>query len=546
MRGLRFAVLLTGDPLERWHVRCLDHLDDVAELAAVIVSREKPIAGGSEGDPIGMRWLAGRARTTVAGVPERFSHVVTRTAGSTDAFQRREWDFMLKLGRGSIPDGLEIATRLGVWYFEHEHRATSMPFFREVYDGDDVTRAELLALHPEGGELELLEQGYFRTERRSYTASRNRVLEAAATWPARSCRRILAETQEPSALRKYHAVPPPTGGPPSAVSLPRYYARMTERRLLLAWQRLFRHPQWNIGILDASASSLVTSAYADERIEWLPLHDRKGFLADPFGVVRDGTLHVLCERFSYRDSKGYICALDLTPTGPPAAPEPAIELPVHLSYPFLVEQRDQGMDEIYCIPESADANEIALFRADTFPRTWSKVAVLIPDFPGIDPTVFRHDGSWWLMCTRKGSLEDVELWAWHAQSLLGPWTPHALNPIKSDVRGSRPGGRPFHHEAALYRPAQDCSRTYGWRVAIQRVTRLTPTEFAEEQASVLEASPRSAFPHGRHTLTPIGDKVLVDGRRDVFVWAAFRAFLKIWAADWSRRARRSRSPDVSH
>ena len=190
------------------------------------------------------------------------------------------------------------------------------------------------------------------------------------------------------------------------------------------------------------------------------------------------------------------------------------------------------------MPETADANEVALFRAVDFPHRWSKIAVLVEKLAGVDPTVFSHDGRWWLACTRKGAYEDVELWMWYAPDLLGPWTAHACNPVKTDVRGARPGGPPFVHEGILYRPAQDCSRTYGGRISIQRVIRLTPTEFAEEPVTVLEASPRSPFPDGPHTLTPVGDMVLVDGRRTVFVWPALRAFLRIWVADVAGKVRR--------
>jgi hypothetical protein len=272
----------------------------------------------------------------------------------------------------------------------------------------------------------------------------------------------------------------------------------------------------------------------DGRIEWLPLEDREGFFADPFGVVRDGKLQILCEYFDYRAARGRICTLGYSPGSFTRDLAPAIDLPVHLSYPFLVE----AAGGIYCVPETSGANEVALFRATGFPREWSKAAVLVEGFAGLDSTVFEHDGRWWLMCTKKGPREDVELWIWHAEDLFGPWEPHARNPVKTDVRGARPGGPPFVHDGALYRPAQDCSKTYGWRVTIQRVNTLTSTEFAEEPAAVLEASPQSPFPSGRHTLTPVGDVVLLDGRRDVFVWAAFRAFLGIWARDLARKARR--------
>jgi hypothetical protein len=73
---------------------------------------------------------------------------------------------------------------------------------------------------------------------------------------------------------------------------------------------------------------------------------------------------------------------------------------------------------------------------------------------------------------------------------------------------------------------------------IQRVKTLTPSEFVEEPATVLEASAGSPFPLGRHTLTRVGEVVLIDGHRAVFVWHSFRSFLKMLARDLSSRFRR--------
>lgn len=468
-------------------------------------------------------------------LPESFRRLRRRRVADLGDADEPEWDFVLKLGRGPVPAGLAARTRLGVWFFDHEQRSASLPFFREVYDGEDVTRASLLALAP-SGEPRILNRGVFRTDRRSYVTSRDLVLQAVARWPARACRRA----REGLELHLPPAVPAEPESPAIDVTrsqLLRYRARVGARRLGIARKRLFRHQQWNVGILDVSASQLASGVpYDDLRVCWLGGVDRRTFLADPFAIAHGETLHVLCERFRYRESRGEICAFEVVDAGIATSPQTVIGGPLHLSYPFVVE--DAG--EVYCVPETSTSNEIALFRADEFPRRWSKAAVLVPSFPGVDPTVFRHEGRWWLLCTSGGALEDVELYAWHAPSLLGPWEPHAGNPIKADVRGSRPAGVPFTHEGALYRPAQDCSRTYGWRIALQRVVRLTPTAFEEEPVRFVEASPSSAFPRGRHTLTPIGDRVLVDGRRDVFVWDAFRAFLRIWAADVGGKARSGR------
>jgi hypothetical protein len=170
---------------------------------------------------------------------------------------------------------------------------------------------------------------------------------------------------------------------------------------------------------------------------------------------------------------------------------------------------------------------------------------MLENFAGVDTTVFRYGDCWWLMCTERARDEDAALWIWHAPTLLGPWTPHERNPVKTDVRGARPGGAPFLHDGVLYRPTQDCSKHYGWRLVIQRVRTLTPFEFAEEPAALLEPSPRSPYPLGRHTLTPVGDAVLIDGHRRVFAWHAFRGFASIVARDFLARARR-RGPSATH
>jgi hypothetical protein len=180
-----------------------------------------------------------------------------------------------------------------------------------------------------------------------------------------------------------------------------------------------------------------------------------------------------------------------------------------------------------------------------FPSRWSKVATIVERFDGVDPTVFRHEGRWWLTCTQKGREEEVSLWVWHAPELLGPWPAHARNPVKIDVRGARPGGVPFVHDGVLYRPSQDCSKTYGWRIVIQRVRSLTPSDFVEEPAAVMEASAGSPYPLGPHTMTSVGDVVLIDGYRTVFVWAAFLSVLGIWPRALANRLRRrGRSRDA--
>src|SRR2546427_610728 len=200
----------------------------------------------------------------------------------------------------------------------------------------------------------------------------------------------------------------------------------------------------------------------------------------------------------------------------------AIELPVHASYPYLVVERG----EIYCIPETNASREIGLYRAIDFPTRWEKVGTLVSGVAALDPTVFRHEGRWWLTCTDREVGENMPLFVWHARNLEGPWEPHALNPVKADIRSSRPAGTPFVDGGILYRPAQDCSRMYGGGIVINRVVRLTPTEFMEEPAATIEPFSESPFPDGIHTLSGVGDITLIDSKRHRFVPSAIPYVLR--------------------
>lgn len=182
---------------------------------------------------------------------------------------------------------------------------------------------------------------------------------------------------------------------------------------------------------------------------------------------------------------------------------------------------------MYCIPEICGAREIALYKAEDFPYRWKKVAVLINSFAGVDSTIFRYQGRWWLTSTDGAaqSTNNSHLFVWHATEVFGPWVPHVANPVKIDASSSRPAGTPFVHNGYLYRPAQDCSRIYGARIVLNRVLSLTPFEFKEECASVIEPCLTGPYPNGLHTISAVGGITVIDGKRHVFNKHAFKTAL---------------------
>src|SRR3989442_14962308 len=170
--------------------------------------------------------------------------------------------------------------------------------------------------------------------------------------------------------------------------------------------------------------------------------------------------------------------------------------------------------QVYCVSESWQSRRVFLYVFDDRARQWRSVRSLIEDFPAVDATILRHDGLWWLWCTNAEDEPDSKLFLWYAFDLFGPWKPHPGNPVKVDARSSRPAGRPFFFDGTLYRPAQDCSRTYGGGITINRVRQLSPIEFCEEPVVSLEPWD-GRYRAGIHTLAGGDPLTVLDGKRRV-------------------------------
>ncbi len=273
---------------------------------------------------------------------------------------------------------------------------------------------------------------------------------------------------------------------------------------------------WNIGITSQPIGTFLAGG-AKPGIRWLSNSGKDVVLADPFAITRNHRIYVLCEEFSYRTSKGRIAFIEVA-NGYPSTPRVVIEESFHMSYPCLFEYRG----EVYCVPETHQLRQIILYRALDFPFRWKRTATLVSHFAGLDNTIFEHDGRWWLASAQLGVHRSYELCLWYAKNPFGPWIPHAANPVKAGAFSSRPAGTPFLHDGCLYRPAQDCSRTYGGRIIMNRVVKLTPTSFKEETAAVVEPYSNSPYPDGLHTISGAGSLTVVDGKRHVFDKYGFR------------------------
>ncbi len=137
------------------------------------------------------------------------------------------------------------------------------------------------------------------------------------------------------------------------------------------------------------------------------------------------------------------------------------------------------------LPESSDNATIDLYRCSDFPLQWQLATTLMRDIYAVDSTLFFYHERWWLFTCLSVHPEAPardELFLYYADSPLSTtWTPHPLNPIVSDVRCARPAGRLFDSAGRIYRPAQDCSRRYGYGLRLMEIVNLSEEEYAERE-----------------------------------------------------------------
>lgn len=205
--------------------------------------------------------------------------------------------------------------------------------------------------------------------------------------------------------------------------------------------------------------------------------DGARFFADPFPFVADGRLHLLVEEFPFATGKGLISLTTLGDDGRFGPVRPVIETDCHLSYPFVFDWNGRT----WMVPETSGRRTVELWANDGAPDRWRLDRVLLADVDVGDATLAEIDGRWWLFGATRApftsSWEALSLWS--APSPLGPWVAHRPDPVRVDVRSTRPAGHLFRTAEGLFRPVQDSSRGYGSGLAVTRIEAIGEGGFRE-------------------------------------------------------------------
>lgn len=373
-------------------------------------------------------------------------------------------DLLINFAAPELNEKLSSRSKNGVWFYAFG----DSPGFNEVMYQVPITHSSLRSL--QGNSEQIIYDSMSPTlSRFSVELNNNTTYWKSAAFVARALRDL---REGRTVLSFNHRSG--TTRLPGNFAMSGMFLRLSGRAAARAVEKFSSFEQWIL-------------AYRFDREEFKYLIPPAGrFWADPFQIKADNRYYIFFEEYVNTIGRAHISVVEVDRNGIVSEPTEVLKLDCHLSYPFVFEW--QG--DYYMIPETGDRNVVELYRASAFPFKWEPVKVLLEANQPLDATLIDVNGSWWMFINIQEEGVAVnwdELHLYYSDSPLGPWKPHARNPVVSDVRSARPAGRLFWSKDVLYRPSQDSSLRYGYATTINKVTTLSPSAY--EETEVLKILP---------------------------------------------------------
>ncbi|MDD3743186.1 MAG: hypothetical protein PHX54_06135 [Lentimicrobiaceae bacterium] len=557
-RKLKFVLMCNGPELQQWQQEALNKLlnEGHASLQLIVMKTEEPMPQqGLVKKLISYPWnrlffnkyyqyfFRASALKTVS-IDEHLKYAAVLRCGVLKKGKYSEYfsdsdieiiksfrpDFILKFGFGILRGKILEAAPYGIWSFHHgdEQKFRGVPpAFYEILKKEQVTASILQQLTEKLDGGIILRKGYFPTISHSWKANLEQALKFSVNWPADVCRELALNGN----LNRDMAgatTSAPVYKVPGNITMLKFMLRSLYNRVYFHLFEIFRAETWQTGLIQFPAASWPVTAkiIIDPReVKWLKAGKRRKYFADGFSTELYDRLLLLYEDYCYSVRKASIAASWFHLTEKNFSKTfTALSESWHLSYPFLFTHKKKT----YCIPESLSHGSIELYELDTHSGQLKYVRPLVEGLAAADPSLLCYEDRWYLFFTPPHAT-NTELQLWHADTLDGPFVPHVLSPVKADVRNARPAGGFITQGDKLYRPAQDCSQTYGGRVILNEITALSATQFSETAVAVVE--PPKGY-RGLHTLSFAGNYLYFDVKNFTFVPSAtlFQLFKRLGIA----------------
>jgi len=432
-----------------------------------------------------------------------------------DKIKQHDVDLFIRLGFRILRGEILSVARYGVWSYHHGDNFVNRggpPGFWEVFDNYPITGSILQILTEDLDNGRVLCRSWSATDHLSVHRNGNNYFWKSLSFFPRKLQELYdkgekeffkqvdSQNQDPTMYshRLYLA--------PSNLTMIKIFMKHLVRYIAFKWKEIISFEQWIL--LYDIRKGMSTSFWRFKKI--LPPKDR--FWADPFLVNKEDTYYIFMEEYLYKPQKGHIAVLTMDSKGNYSGSKPVLKRPYHLSYPFLMEWKG----DLYMIPESLDNRTLEVYKCTEFPHQWEFYKTIMDDIAAGDATLFYYENKWWLFTMireNEGGPDWDELFLYYAdEPFSSDYKSHPMNPIRSDVRNSRPAGKIIEHMGNLYRIAQHSSRKgYGYGLKINRIITLNETEYEERELQSLDPSwDRKII--GIHTFNHENRLTIIDGK----------------------------------
>lgn len=270
------------------------------------------------------------------------------------------------------------------------------------------------------------------------------------------------------------------------------------------WQRVKNHildEKWQVGIIEASFNDVLSGNYS---IRYLESNYKNGWFADPFVLeVSSETILLLVEEFYYHSKRGRISKLEVRRKDMKLlSVTPLLSIDTHLSFPAFFRQQER----VFVYPENSFAGHLVIYEYLSDTNKLVECNRLL-NKPAIDAVLFTYGNSRFLSCTFPDEQSERILHIFIENS-SGEFV--FFQEVTFDRKIARNAGGWFEFEGKYFRPAQDCSQTYGGAVIIQEVV-LCESGFVFKDCCRIESADM-VYSRGCHTFNGYNGIYAVDAK----------------------------------
>ena len=266
------------------------------------------------------------------------------------------------------------------------------------------------------------------------------------------------------------------------------------------YDRLYHYvyeQRWTLGFIEQPVEDIVNNRpYKIHYVKGIP---RDRWFADPFILDYDNkTIQLLVEEFCYSIGRGRIAKLTIERSDYRILEYHIIlDLPTHLSFPYIIRKGNR----IFIAPENSSSGGWHLYDYNIENDALKRIKTLSGE-PLTDAVIIDLFGESLVFSTQKPSQNGNSLQVYTADGVL-------LQKFLFPADVARNAGDWFRINDRVFRPAQDCSNSYGGAVIIQEVIRKDDGCFDFRNVRQI-VSTHPTYTTGCHTFNRYNDLIVVD------------------------------------